>query len=105
LCQLDSPVQYSPFPGPRKTGILLQCEEELRHAIQHDASTHKLKKAAERVRTAKLDVAKSLEFALTQQQLKGGPVETELETLKRDTTRWETMLTEEIVERYRGGPL
>ena len=97
-------MQYSPFPGPRKTGILLQREDELRQAIVQDASTHKLSKAAEGVRSAKLDVAKALEFALTQQQLKGAPVENELKTLKRDTTRWEHMFVEEIIELYRTGP-
>jgi len=84
---------------------LLQREEELRQAIVHGASTHKLSKAAERVRSAKLDVAKALEFGLTQKKSKGGSVDTELETLKRDTTRWENMLTEQIIEIYRAGPL
>ena len=83
----------------------MQREEELRQAIVHSASTHKLSKAAERVRKAKLEVAKALEFGLTQKKSKGVSVDTELETLNRDTARWETMLTEQIIELYRTGPL
>ena len=83
----------------------MQREEELRQAIQQGASTHKLSKAAERVRTAKLDVAKALEFGLSQKKSKGGSVDIELEILKRDTARWETMPTEQIIELYQTGPL
>jgi hypothetical protein len=83
----------------------LQREEELRNAIKQGASARKLAKAAEAVRTAKLEVGKALEFALTQKRLKGASVDTELETLKHDTARWENMFTEEIIELYRTGSL
>ena len=83
----------------------MQREEELRQAIQQGASTHKLSKAAERVRTAKLDVAKALEFGLGQKKSKSGSVDIELEILKRDTARWETMPTEQIIELYQTAPL
>jgi hypothetical protein len=79
----------------------LQREEELRHAIKHGASARKLKKAAERVRTAKLDVGKALEFVLTEKQLKGASVDADLKDLKRDTARWENMFADEIIELYR----
>jgi len=42
-------MQYiTPFPGYSKTLILRQKEEELRHAIMHNAPPAKLAKAAER---------------------------------------------------------
>jgi hypothetical protein len=54
-------MQYiTPFPGYRKTLILRQKEEELRHAIRHNCPPAKLAKAAERVRTAKLHLIKAL---------------------------------------------
>ena len=91
----------SPFPGARKTRILLQREEELRQAINHGASARKLTKAAERVRAAKLDIGKALEFVLTEKQLKGASVDADLKDLQRDTARWENMFTDEIIELYR----
>jgi hypothetical protein len=95
-------VRYlSPFPGARRTEILLQREEELRDAIKRGASAGKLAKAAERVRAAKLDIGKALDFALTQKQLKGDSVDAELKELKRDIARWENMFTDEIIEAYR----
>ena len=83
----------------------MQCEEELRDAIKHGVPAGKLAKAAERVRSAKLEVGKALEFALTQKRLKGASVDIELETLMRDTTRWKNLFTEEIIELYRTGLL
>ena len=81
--------------------MLLQREEELRQAIKDGASAGKLAKAAERVRTAKLDVGKALDFGLTQKQLKGASVDDELKNLKRDIARWENMFTDEIIDLYR----
>ena len=80
---------------------MVQREEELRQTIRDGASAAKLAKAAERVRTAKMDIAKALEFALTQKRMKGVLVHAELITLERDTERWKNMLTEQIIELYR----
>ena len=91
----------SPFPGARKTRILLQREEELRQAITQGASASKLTKAAESVRTAKLDIGKALDFVLTQKRLKDASVDAELKDLKRDIAHWENMFAEEIIELYR----
>src|SRR5262245_28005422 len=53
-------MQYvSPFPGFRKTLILKRRERELRHALKNGLSSARIRKAAERVRTAKLHLLKA----------------------------------------------
>jgi len=95
-------AQYlSPFPGNRKTSTLRQREEELRNALRHAATAHKIAKAAERIREAKLHQVKALKFALAEKKLTGGSDEARLASLEREATLWAKMSTDEIVELYR----
>ena len=53
-------MQYlSPFDGFKKTLIFTRREEELRHAIKNNYDPKKVRRAAERVRTAKLQFLKA----------------------------------------------
>jgi hypothetical protein len=95
-------VQYlSPFPGNRKTQTLLQREEELRNALKHGATEHKVAKAAERIRVAKQNLVKALKFALAEKKLTGTSDDGRVASLDREATLWKEMSTDEIIELYR----
>lgn len=95
-------MQYlSPFPGFSKTRILGRREEELRHALRHDATPGKITKAADRVRVAKLHLIKALQSALTERKLTDTSVDNQLANLQQDAARWHQISCDEIVESYK----
>jgi len=95
-------MQYIiPFPGYSKTRILLQKEEELRHAIRHTSPPAKLAKAAERVRTAKLHLIKAIQSGLAERRLSDALPDAQLANLQRESEFWEQRPVEEIVEQYK----
>jgi hypothetical protein len=95
-------AQYlSPFPGARKTSTLLQREEELRNALRHGASAHKVAKCAERIRAAKQHLIKAQRFVLAEKQLTGVTDKPRLASLQREETLWKSMTTDEIIDVYR----
>jgi len=94
-------MQYiTPFPGYSKTLILRQKEEELRHAIMHNAPPAKLAKAAERVRTAKLHLIKAFRSGLVEQHLSDPVPDDQLANLERESEFWHRRSVDEIVEQY-----
>ncbi len=97
-------MQYlSPFPGSKKTLILQQREEELRHALRHDESARKISKAAERLRTAKLHLFKALCAGLKDRYFGQAMPEDEWANLERQFASWESYSGEEIIEQYKVG--
>ena len=58
-------AQYlSPFPGSKKTRILERRVQELRHAVNSSAPSERIEAAAERVRSAILNLIKAKEAAV-----------------------------------------
>lgn len=95
-------MQYlSPFPGFSKTLILSRREEELRHAVKNNLDAKKIRRAAERVRAAKLQLLKALPYASEPCSSNPGSSESpELQKLKSDAEYWERRLISEIIDEY-----
>lgn len=95
-------MQYlSPFPGFRKTRILVRREEELRHAIRHGQAAERIARAAERVRTARLHLLKALRHAALPCRAEDVPkAEAHLRNLAEQVALWERRSVESVVAEY-----
>ena len=84
----------------KKIRILEKRERELLHAIKNEFGVEKIKKAAERVRDAKLSVYKS---KLAQIPPVEGRWERREAMWKKKTSEWQSISVLEIVDRYATG--
>lgn len=97
-------MQYlSPFPGFKKSQILYRREDELRHAIRNSLDQAKVRKAAERVRTAQLQLIKAFQYEWTPCVAESDTPERRatLERLEIEREFWRNLPVDAIVERFR----
>jgi hypothetical protein len=96
-------MQYlSPFPGFRKTTILSRREEELRHTLKNGLDPEKVRKAAERVRTARLHLIKALRHSREpcSAEANTGDLQARMQRWEKEKELWERRPVEAIVSEY-----
>jgi hypothetical protein len=86
----------------KKKRIFAKRERELRHAIKHGFSREKLALAAEKLRTAKINVFKC-RFAANRPVQPHEFRPEELAAQDRELERWVAMTPEEIIALYETG--
>ena len=87
----------------KKKEILVKSEQELRHALsRHDATSAKVKKAAENVRSAKIKVFKGIieQFRYEGTRWKGNDDSTRGAKALREQDRWQKLSIAEIILIY-----